>query len=379
MATLTNLTFNIKFDLISVPTLVLSGMPSLPSGATSKFTITLPDLYVNVITGSSFVLRLDSKGQVQLGEYNIVYEVTTSDLVKTTFTRLFQFNYTPVDLVMSENFDVFTPSLTYNDSTVYSASGYTNNTVTRNWTVVSSPTGTITASTQSCNLIKTSNYYDASYTVTLVSSVLYTSINYAYLTIDERITKVVSTYAQTPPTLFNLVSLISALKTRLNSLENTIQPYANTKASFEIAQSLFVHIIDKIRVNNTAGIYKDLKDLIIILSNEQIPTYVALNVPILPYDLSSYSKVTWGNIVGDITQQTDLWNYLQILNAHDTFVFNQSTASSVWDITHNMGKFPSVSIVDTAGDEVEGTVNHISNTRLTITFTAAFSGKAYLN
>jgi hypothetical protein len=44
-----------------------------------------------------------------------------------------------------------------------------------------------------------------------------------------------------------------------------------------------------------------------------------------------------------------------------------------------MGKFPSVSIVDTAGDEVEGTVNHISNIRLTITFTAAFSGKAYLN
>lgn len=380
MATLTNLTFNIKFDLIGAPTLVMSGMPALPSGATSRFIITLPDRYESIITGASFSLRLDSKGAVQLGGYMVVYEVTTSDLVKSTFSRFFQFYYTPVDLLMSESFDVFTPSLTYNDSTVYGAPGFTNSTVTRLWTVNSPPTGTHTGTAQSYDLVSAGQYYDASYLVSLASSILYTSINYSYVTIDERITKVVNTYAQTPPELKDLVTLISLLKTRLDSLDNTVQPYVNTKASFEIAQSLFVHILDKIKVNNTDGIYRDLKDLIVILHNEQIPTYVALNIPILPYDLSTYyGKATWGKIVGDITQQTDLWSYLQTLITHDTYVHNQSAPSSVWDITHSMGKFPSVSIVDSAGDEVEGTVNHISNTHLTITYTAAFSGKAYLN
>lgn len=57
----------------------------------------------------------------------------------------------------------------------------------------------------------------------------------------------------------------------------------------------------------------------------------------------------------------------------------QAVADSIWTITHNLNKFPSVTIVDSANDEVEGNVNHVSNTQLTITFSAAFSGKAFLN
>jgi hypothetical protein len=60
-------------------------------------------------------------------------------------------------------------------------------------------------------------------------------------------------------------------------------------------------------------------------------------------------------------------------------VFDKPSASAVWVVTHNMGKFPSVSIVDTANDQVEGEVKYNSNNQLTITFTAAVAGKAYLN
>ncbi len=55
------------------------------------------------------------------------------------------------------------------------------------------------------------------------------------------------------------------------------------------------------------------------------------------------------------------------------------SALSTWTITHDLGKFPSVSVVDSANTQVVGEVDYIDNNSLTITFTAAFSGKAYLN
>jgi hypothetical protein len=61
------------------------------------------------------------------------------------------------------------------------------------------------------------------------------------------------------------------------------------------------------------------------------------------------------------------------------FTYTQSPASAVWNITHNLGKNPSVSVVDSAGSLVVGEVSYIDNNNLTITFISAFSGKAYLN
>lgn len=58
---------------------------------------------------------------------------------------------------------------------------------------------------------------------------------------------------------------------------------------------------------------------------------------------------------------------------------DQTSAASTWTITHMLDKYPSVTIVDSAGDEVEGSVNHISTSTLEITFSAPFSGRAYLN
>lgn len=62
-----------------------------------------------------------------------------------------------------------------------------------------------------------------------------------------------------------------------------------------------------------------------------------------------------------------------------TYVFNQGVPSTTWNITHNLGKFPSVTIVDSSGRVVIGDVTHVNNDQLTVTFNSAFSGKAYLN
>lgn len=62
-----------------------------------------------------------------------------------------------------------------------------------------------------------------------------------------------------------------------------------------------------------------------------------------------------------------------------SYTHNQSSPSATWTIAHNLSKFPSVTIVDSAGTEMIGEIVHDSINHVTATFTTAFSGKAYLN
>ncbi len=62
-----------------------------------------------------------------------------------------------------------------------------------------------------------------------------------------------------------------------------------------------------------------------------------------------------------------------------TFLFQQKTPSSTWTVNHNLNKFPSVSVVNSNNISVNGLVTYISKSELTITFSAGFSGSAYLN
>jgi hypothetical protein len=61
------------------------------------------------------------------------------------------------------------------------------------------------------------------------------------------------------------------------------------------------------------------------------------------------------------------------------FVFKQGVPAKTWTITHDLDKFPSVSIVDSAGQEVICTVDYIDIKTIRVTFNVAFSGEAYLN
>lgn len=61
------------------------------------------------------------------------------------------------------------------------------------------------------------------------------------------------------------------------------------------------------------------------------------------------------------------------------YTFTQSTAAQVWSITHNLGKFPSVAVTDSAGNQGFGDVHYIDANSLTVSFGGAFAGVAYLN
>ena len=57
----------------------------------------------------------------------------------------------------------------------------------------------------------------------------------------------------------------------------------------------------------------------------------------------------------------------------------QALAADIWQVVHNLGKRPAVTVVDSAGATVEGSVSYLDSNRLSITFSAAFSGSAFLN
>lgn len=61
------------------------------------------------------------------------------------------------------------------------------------------------------------------------------------------------------------------------------------------------------------------------------------------------------------------------------FLFVQSIASDIWEIKHDLNKYPSVTVVDSANSVVIGDVVYIDENNVRLTFSGAFSGKAYLN
>lgn len=57
----------------------------------------------------------------------------------------------------------------------------------------------------------------------------------------------------------------------------------------------------------------------------------------------------------------------------------QGAASNTWYVTHNLGFYPNITVVDSGGTIYEGEIDYVSNNAVTLTFSAAFSGKAYLS
>lgn len=62
-----------------------------------------------------------------------------------------------------------------------------------------------------------------------------------------------------------------------------------------------------------------------------------------------------------------------------TFVFDQTSAEQEWTIVHNLNRFPSVTVVDSAGSVCVGEVLYIDENTVKCIFSAPFSGVAYLN
>lgn len=61
------------------------------------------------------------------------------------------------------------------------------------------------------------------------------------------------------------------------------------------------------------------------------------------------------------------------------YIHVQNTPSATWSASHNLGKKPSVVVVDSADDVVYGEITYVDDNNVTLTFAGSFSGKAYFN
>lgn len=67
--------------------------------------------------------------------------------------------------------------------------------------------------------------------------------------------------------------------------------------------------------------------------------------------------------------------------ADKTYIHTQGSASTTWNVSHSLGKFPSVTVVDINNVQGYGVVTHTDENNLTVTFPAGSpaAGKAYCN
>lgn len=62
-----------------------------------------------------------------------------------------------------------------------------------------------------------------------------------------------------------------------------------------------------------------------------------------------------------------------------TYIHNQAAPAATWVINHNLNRYPAVTTIDSAGTMVHGGLAYISTNQVVVSFSAAFSGKAFLN
>lgn len=65
--------------------------------------------------------------------------------------------------------------------------------------------------------------------------------------------------------------------------------------------------------------------------------------------------------------------------ASGSYTFVQNSVTNVWVITHGLGYVPAVTVFDSGNTQQEGSVVPTDLNTVTITFSAAFSGIAYLS
>ena len=87
----------------------------------------------------------------------------------------------------------------------------------------------------------------------------------------------------------------------------------------------------------------------------------------------------FGNGVLDLDKFYDFAVFTLSSQGVPTFVFTQGVPATVWNIQHNLGKFPSVSVINNNNVVINGEVTYIDNNNVQLNFSAGFTGKAYLN
>lgn len=116
---------------------------------------------------------------------------------------------------------------------------------------------------------------------------------------------------------------------------------------------------------NNFGVYK----LDSLTQDVTETNFYNANITLVESNGSLFSEKTYGLITYPKAKEGSDKNY----------VHPQNQASAIWTVQHNLNKFPSVTSVNINNIEMYGEVVFNDLNNLTINFSAAFSGQAFIN
>ena len=82
-------------------------------------------------------------------------------------------------------------------------------------------------------------------------------------------------------------------------------------------------------------------------------------------------------ILTDIVLET--WEAIGTGSGDKNFTYTQAVPATVWNINHNLGKYPSVTIYSTTMEVVDAQIDYVDTNNVTITFNNSYAGSATLN
>ncbi len=103
------------------------------------------------------------------------------------------------------------------------------------------------------------------------------------------------------------------------------------------------------------------------------------NMGIVSETESDYNKLSNKPSINGVVLEGDKSSKDFKIDGDKTYVHYQNVQSDTWEIQHNLDKYPSVTVVDSANNIVIGDIRYIDANNVVITFTVPFSGKAFCN
>jgi|HubBroStandDraft_2_1064218.scaffolds.fasta_scaffold00002_106 hypothetical protein len=276
-----------------------------------------PNIYWSggALVPANLELRLDTSNSFQRGGsgYIVIYTVQAPGYTNTVLTKTFSIQYTPPTLVITNNFDIFTPDLSVQDSTTYTQPNVNFTSVVRAWTAaiisVNGTTQNTTGSGQNFDLNYLGSYYDSLYNIGLTVIPQYTLPGASgFVTLIDELVTAATYYAQIPPTLTALLASLTTLKSQVDAAICDCNTYQTLLARYNLASNIYSQLIYRGQSGSLAGLSTYVFQLEKIFNNNVNPTYVNTNQIIPPYDWGGGAgSVAWSAITGKPSTITVQW------------------------------------------------------------------------
>lgn len=103
------------------------------------------------------------------------------------------------------------------------------------------------------------------------------------------------------------------------------------------------------------------------------------NMGIVSETESDYNKLSNKPSINGVVLEGDKQSKDFNIEGDKTYVYYQNVQSDTWEIQHNLDKYPSITVVDSANNIVVGDIHYVDANNVAVIFTAPFSGKAFCN